>query len=41
MKVKINGKTFKLKTDKTGHVKIKSKFKIGKHKIYAYNPKRR
>lgn len=39
VKVKINGKTFKLKTDKTGHVKIKSKFKIGKHKIYAYNPK--
>lgn len=39
VKVKINGKTFKLKTDKTGHVKIKSNFKIGKHKIYAYNPK--
>ena len=39
VKLKINGKTYNLKTDSNGIVKIKStRFKVGKHKITAYNP---
>ena len=38
VKLAVNGRTYKLKTDNKGTVKIKSNFKIGKHKITAYNP---
>ena len=39
VKIKIKGKTHKLKTDSNGIVKIKStRFKVGKHKITAHNP---
>lgn len=38
VKVKVKGKTLKLKTDSKGIVKIKSNFKVGKNKIVAYNP---
>ena len=39
VKLKIKGKTYKLKTDSKGIVKIKStRFKLGKQKITAYNP---
>jgi len=39
VKFKINGKTYKVKTDKNGFASIKStRFKVGKTKITAYNP---
>lgn len=39
VKVKIKGKTYKLKTNSKGIVKIKStRFKVGKDKITVYNP---
>ncbi len=40
VKLKINGKTYKLRTNSKGIVKIKStRFDIGRHKITAYNPR--
>ena len=36
--IKINGKKYKIATDNKGIVKISSKFKVGKHKITAFNP---
>lgn len=38
VKIKIKGKIHKVKTNGKGIAKIKSKFKIGKHKITAINP---
>lgn len=39
VKVAINGKLYKLKTNTKGIVKVKSTlFKVGKHKMTAYNP---
>ena len=40
VKLTIKGKTYKMKTNSKGIVKIKStRFKVGKEKITAYNPK--
>ena len=38
VKFTIDGKTYKVKTDANGFAKIKKSFKVGKHKIVAYNP---
>lgn len=38
VKIKKNGHWYKFKTNSKGYVKIKSSFKVGKHKIVAYNP---
>jgi len=38
VKIKKNGKWHKFKTNSKGYIKIKSKFKVGKNKITAYNP---
>lgn len=38
VKFTIDGKTYKVKTDAKGFAKIKKSFKVGKHKIVAYNP---
>lgn len=39
VKFKINGKTYKVKTDQNGFASIKStRYKVGKTKITAYNP---
>ena len=38
VKIKKNGRWYKFKTDKDGFVKLKSKFKVGKTAITAYNP---
>lgn len=39
VKIKMKGKTHKLRTDKNGYVKIKSNFKSGTSKITIINPK--
>ena len=38
VKIKKNGYWYKYKTNSKGHIKIRSTFKVGKHKITAYNP---
>ena len=38
VKVKKNKHWYRLKTDSYGYIKMKSNFKVGKHKIFAYNP---
>jgi hypothetical protein len=38
VKIKKNGYWYKFKTNSKGYIKIQSTFKVGKHKITAYNP---
>ena len=38
VKIKKNGYWYKFKTNSNGYIKIRSTFKVGKHKITAYNP---
>jgi len=38
VKIKKNGYWYKFKTNSKGYIKIRSTFKVGKHKITAYNP---
>lgn len=38
VKIKKNGYWYKFKTNSKGYIKIRSTFKVGKHKIVAYNP---
>lgn len=39
VKITIKGKTYKLKTDSKGYIRVKlNSLKVGKHKISAYNP---
>jgi len=39
VKFKIKGKTYKLRTDSEGYIKLKLNLGWGKHRIIAYNPK--
>ena len=39
VKFKIKGKTYKLRTDSKGYIKLKLNLGWGKHRIVAYNPK--